>query len=315
MKFMGLNSVLFNHTGRLRSGWRFAVFVALFIVISGLIGVAAHWFLSSSNLDYGPGTPVFLATNGVLSLAAALLVGWVCGKLLEDLPFRALGSTFTPGWLRNLFVGLVLGAASISFAILIAVLFGGLSFRFNSEHSAPAITATVFGSLLIFIPAAAFEEALFRGYILQTFTRAGLAWLAIGLTAVFFGMVHLGNPGSGTISSINTAIAGIWFGVAYLKTRDLWLPFGLHLTWNWFQGSIFGVEVSGLTDFAAAPLLKEIDGGPAWLTGEMYGIEGGVAATIALIASTVAIYFLPGLKPGDEMLAMTSNENPRRSVS
>jgi membrane protease YdiL (CAAX protease family) len=256
-----------------------------------------------------------MAVSGALSLIAALAVGWICSRFLENLPFRSLGAAFTPGWMRNLLIGLLVGAASVSLAILIAVLFGGLSFQLNSEHTASAIAATVFGSLLVFIPAAAFEEALFRGYVLQTFTRAGLAWLAIGLTAIFFGMVHLGNPGSGVISSVNTALAGIWFGVAYLKSRDLWLPFGLHLTWNWMQGSIFGIEVSGLTDLAFAPLLREIDRGPAWLTGESYGIEGGIAATIALIVSTAVIYFLPIVRPSDEMLAMTSAENPTRSVS
>lgn len=312
---MGINSILYNQAGRLRSGWRFAVFLTLFIFIIGLVGALAYSVLSSANSDLAPGTPAFLAVNGLISLMIALLVGWICLRVLEDLPFRALGAAFTPGWLRNLIVGLVLGAASVSFAILIAVMFGDLSFRFNSEQTASAVAATVFGSLLVFIPAAAFEEALFRGYILQTFSRSGLAWLAIGLTAVFFGMVHLDNPGSGIISSINTAIAGVWFGVAYLKTRDLWLPFGLHLTWNWMLGAMFGVEVSGLTELVAAPLLKEIDGGPVWLTGESYGIEGGIAATIALIASTVAIYLLPGLKPSDEMLAMTSRENPKQSVS
>lgn len=315
MKFMGINAILFNQADRLRSGWRFALFVALFVFVSGLVGTIAYSVLSTSDSNLAPGTPIFMAVNAVLMLVAALLVAWICSRLLEDLPFRSLGAAFTPGWLRNLIVGLVIGASSVSFAILIAVIFGGLTFRFNSEHTTSAIAATVFGSLLVFIPAAAFEEALFRGYILQTFARAGLAWLAIGMTAVFFGVVHLGNPGAGAISSINTAIAGVWFGVAYLKTRDLWLPFGLHLTWNWMQGAVFGVEVSGLAELVAAPLLKEIDGGPAWLTGESYGIEGGIAATIALIASTVAIYSLPGLKPSDEMLAMTSHENPTRSVS
>jgi hypothetical protein len=76
--------------------------------------------------------------------------------------------------------------------------------------------------------------------------------------------------------------------------------------WNWVQGSIFGVEVSGVTAITSAPLLKEIDSGPAWLTGEAYGIEGGVLCTIALILSTVAIYFMPWLKADEELVALTS---------
>jgi len=75
----------------------------------------------------------------------------------------------------------------------------------------------------------------------------------------------------------------------------------LHLMWNWMQGAIFGIEVSGLTAIVHSPLLKESDHGPAWLTGENYGIEASVACTIALIVSTIAIYYLPFLKPSEEM--------------
>lgn len=128
-------------------------------------------------------------------------------------------------------------------------------------------------------------------------------------------MAHLGNANSNIVSTINTALAGIWLGAAYLKTRNLWFPFGIHLMWNWFQGAVFGIEVSGITQFTTAPILHEIDSGPAWLTGESYGIEGGIACTIALIVSMALIYFLPNLKPTDEMLALTSEEKPKQIKS
>jgi hypothetical protein len=109
-------------------------------------------------------------------------------------------------------------------------------------------------SLAVFIVGAAFEEALFRGYLLQTFARADLAWLAIALTSLFFAVGHLGNANATHLSTVNTALAGVWFSVAYLKTRALWFPFSLHLMWNWFQGAIFGIEVSGITSLTAAPI-------------------------------------------------------------
>ena len=134
---------------------------------------------------------------------------------------------------------------------------------------------------------------LFRGYILQTFIRSDLALFGVLLTSTLFATVHNANPSATTLSWINTFIAGIWFAVAYLKTRDLWLPTGLHLAWNWTQGSIFGVEVSGLKEIVKAPLMRESDAGPAWLTGGDYGIEGGVVTTVALVVSTVAIWLVP----------------------
>ena len=180
----------------------------------------------------------------------ALGIGWICGKFLEGLPFRALGAAFTKYWFKNLCMGLAVGAVSLVVVIAAAMIFGGLRFHLNSDYGSSAILVTLGVSFAVFAVAAAFEEALFRGYILQTFSRAGLAWMAIIMTSLFFALAHLRNPGANWISSLNTAIAGVWFGVAYLKTRDLWLPFGMHFIWNWVQGSIFGIEVSGLKGYS-----------------------------------------------------------------
>jgi len=81
--------------------------------------------------------------------------------------------------------------------------------------------------------------------------------------AALFASGHLGNPNASAFAWLNTFLAGVWFGVAYWKTGDLWFPFGMHLAWNWMQGAFFGIEVSGLTEITASPLLKEIDRGPS----------------------------------------------------
>jgi hypothetical protein len=161
---------------------------------------------------------------------------------------------------------------------------------------------------VIFAVGAAWEEALFRGYILQTFARSGLAALAIAMTSIFFGAIHAANPNPTALSIINTMLAGVWFGIAYLKTRDLWFVWGMHLMWNWMQGAFFGIEVSGMTNLVSAPLLRELDTGPVWLTGESYGVEGGIVTTIALIVSTIGIYFTPWLKADEEMIRWTSED-------
>lgn len=307
---MNLSEILYNEAGRPRSGWRFLIFLSLFIFFEVLLAAPMLALLPQLPVGFGQGTVSVLVVNSSLSLFLAVLFGWLCGKLLEDLPFRALGCALTENWLVNLISGLVIGALSIGFAVLIAVIFGGLTLSFNQTAGSSAILLTLGITFLVFSVAAAFEEALFRGYILQTFARAHLAWLSIGLTSVFFASVHLNNQNSNWISTVNTALAGVWFGVAYLKTRDLWFPFGLHLMWNWMQGAVFGIEVSGLKDIATAPLMRENDSGPAWLTGGDYGIEGGIACFIALISSIALIYFLPFLKPSAEMLALTSKETP-----
>jgi membrane protease YdiL (CAAX protease family) len=307
---MILHTVFFNSYGRLRSGWRFFIFLLLFIFFSAIFGLAAHTVLAKLPIGFSPEGLLFLLVNGSISLFLALGIGWICGKFLEGLPFRALGAAFTKYWFKNLGLGLAIGAVSLAVVIAAAMIFGGLRFHLNSDYGLAAILVTLGVSFAVFAVAAAFEEALFRGYILQTFSRAGLAWMAIILTSLFFALAHLRNPGANWISSLNTAIAGVWFGVAYLKTRDLWLPFGMHFIWNWVQGSIFGIEVSGLKDILRATLLQEVDTGPAWLTGGSYGIEASLTCTVVLTACTVFIYFAPFLKASDEMVELTGREQP-----
>ncbi|MBP6003011.1 MAG: CPBP family intramembrane metalloprotease [Pyrinomonadaceae bacterium] len=306
------NSILFDETGRLRSGWRVGIFLFAFIFFAIVLGSLGQIMIRMLAIDAVPGSPVFMVSNAILSLIPALFVGWMCGKLLEKLPFRALGAAFTRGWLKHFAVGLALGMATLGIAVFIAYVFGGMRFEFNTSDTTIAILGSLASAFVVFAAASAFEEILFRGYVLQTLSRSGLAWLAILLTSVFFGAVHFGNPDAGLISTANTILAGLWFSVAYLKTRDLWFAWGLHLMWNFAQGAVFGIEVSGLTALVKAPLLKEIDTGPHWLTGTTYGVEGGIVCTIALVVSIAAIWFLPILKPDPELLSMTS---PTTSLS
>jgi membrane protease YdiL (CAAX protease family) len=190
-----------------------------------------------------------------------------------------------------------------------------LSFTLDTAADKSSIAASLAISFVVFAVAAAFEESLFRGYILQTLTRADLGWLAIALTSILFGAAHLANPEATAVSTLNTALAGVWFGIAYLKTRDLWFPFGIHLMWNWAQGSVFGIEVSGMQEIGGSPLLQEIDRGPALVTGAHYGIEAAIPTTIAIVLSIASIYFSKFPKPNEELLAMTSKENAKPSVS
>ena len=285
-------NIFYGSDGKLRSGWRFAIFVLAFLFFGLVFGTAAIAIMSASG-SIQPNNGTVLVVNGIVSLAVALIVGWLCGKYLEGLPFEAMGASFSKGWAFHLLAGLAGGTITFAFGAGIGALTGGLSFSANSAAAAGAIASTLLISFVIFGAAAAFEEALFRGYILQTFIRSDLTLFGLVLTSTLFASVHNANPSASALSWINTFIAGVWFSVAYLKTRDLWLSTGLHLAWNWTQGSIFGVEVSGLTEIVKAPVMRESDAGPVWLTGGDYGIEGGIVTTIALILSTIAIYFLP----------------------
>lgn len=318
---MGPRKLFLNDNGRLRSGWRIILFVLVFLAIYQIMS-AVLW------VAYLVATPLFTRVPYAryfqdlvfrsLLLCSALLAGYLCNRVVEGLPWRALGLVLHRKWFRDFFLGSVVGLVSLSLAVAVALAGHGFRFDFPNTAALFATSRTLISSALLFVVAALAEEALFRGYPLQTLCRAGLMWLALLLTSLPFAAVHLGNPNVVPfVTFTNTALAGIWLGVAYLRTRSLWFPLGVHWSWNWALGSIFGLPVSGLK-LVSNPLLESVDLGPSWLTGGNYGIEGGAACTVALIISTVLIWRTRWISPDAELLRLTSQENPatpRRAIS
>ncbi len=293
LRSMDARKLFFDDKRHLRSGWRLCLFVVGFYICStlsfilllggmGLVLRRPIAELANSNL-------VFVLGHGSILISAAL-VGWGCGRLFEQLPFRALGCSLQPGWLKDLGIGSVVGAGSLLLAALLATATRSVHFSLD-QVSAGAIGETLAISALVFVFAAAAEEMLFRGYPLQTLTRANLPWLGVVLTSAAFASAHLGNPNIvPRLTFLNTALAGVLLAVGYLRSGSLWFPIGWHWSWNWMQGAVVGLPVSGINRIAPAPLLHAMNSGPDWLTGGAYGIEGGAACTIALLVSTAVIW-------------------------
>jgi uncharacterized protein len=328
---MQSSNFLYNDAGRLRSGWRLLIFTLVYLVILLILGVLFRLALA---LVPAQAAQAILKSawgwiaQAILLLVPAVLAGWGCGAKLEGLPFRALGWSPHMGWRRDLLLGSLIGAASLVAAWALASAPGGFRISFAAVSLFPMVAKTLVTAALIFILAGAAEEALFRGYPLQTLTRAGLAWVGILLTCIFFGWVHLSNPnipeGYALFSSpylsffnklfnipfLNTSLAGVWLGIAYLRTRSLWFPLGIHWSWNWTMGAVVGLPVSGISEITSQPLMRTLDQGPAWLTGGAYGIEGGLACTLVLIVSTLFIRRTRVVSATEEMLRLTDRENP-----
>jgi len=308
-----MRRIFLNDFGRLRSGWRVLLFIfAFFAVLFLLATVLRVAYLVLINV--GPTVPgqayVADAIFRLTMLLAALGAGYLCARLFEGLPWRSLGLTFHRRWLRDLLIGCAIGFAALAVAVGIATAAGGLRFSLGGSGSIVLIVRSLAGSAVLLFLAALAEEALFRGYVLQTFTRAQLTLLGVLLTSVPFALVHLSNPNVvPVVTFANTALAGIWLAAAYLRTRSLWFPLGVHWAWNWALGAFFGLPISGI-NLVSNPVLKGNDLGPAWLTGGSYGIEGGVACTVALVAFTFFIWRTSWVSADPELKKLTSEENP-----
>jgi uncharacterized protein len=309
---MHLRSIFINNVGRLRSGWRLLLYGAAVNAVFLVIGVAM-WAVYGLLVYVVPASRYGEFLQNLIFrftiLGCALLAGYLCAKFLEGLPWRSLGLTFHAQWFRDLLIGSVIGILSLAVGAGVAYAGGGLRFGLNSTNLLFGVSRSLLSSGFLFIFAALAEEALARGYPLQTLTRAHLTWLGVLLTSIFFATLHLANPNLIPIALLNTALAGVWLAAAYLRTRSLWFPLGVHWAWNWALGSLFGLPVSGL-HLVSNPLLIATDTGPNWLTGGSYGLEGGIAGTVGIVVSTLFIWRTKLVSANPELLKLTSEENP-----
>lgn len=132
------------------------------------------------------------------------------------------------------------------------------------------------------------EELLFRGILFRWVEEFAGSWIALAVTSALFGLAHILNPGATWFSSFAIAVeAGLLLGGAYMLTRSLWMPVGLHAAWNFAEGPIFGVPVSGGT---SAGLIRASINGPALVTGGAFGLEASVIAVA--VATSVGIAFV-----------------------
>jgi hypothetical protein len=121
--------------------------------------------------------------------------------------------------------------------------------------------------------------------------------VALWVTSIVFGALHLGNPNTSALGLANIVVAGLFLGVIYWKTASLWWATGAHLGWNWGHGFLADLPVSGL-ELIDAPLLEPALAGPAWVTGGAFGPEGSLVTTAVLALATIWIWRAPWLRPG-----------------
>jgi uncharacterized protein len=270
---------------RLRAGWRMAIFIGAMISIdSALLSVISGLFTRAGLIRSA------LLTE-FITYVVVFGVTWGMCVFIDRRPLRSVGFGVHERTLIELGQGLGLGALMMAVIFTVNVGSGLASFSFK-ELTVTEIASMSSWSIAEFTLVAFGEELLFRGYLFQTLAEGTSRVIAVLVFAVFFAFVHIGNPNATTFSLVNIAIAGVWLSAAYFKTRGLWLPMGLHFSWNFVQNHIFSFPVSGLS-MSDKQLGVLHDNGPAWLTGGTFGPEGGALATVVLIAGTLVIWYAP----------------------
>ena len=283
--------------GELRTVWR----ILLFLIATSLVLLPGLFFLSWTGLA---GSEL---AQRILFCSSVLVAGGFLTRFVNKKPFTAIGLYPGSRALRQGLLGCLLGFGMMAGIFLVELLAGFVTVQFR-PLAADALLLMLGTSAVMFFAAGAAEELLFRGYPFQSMMQ-GMTFLpAMLLVSVAFAAAHAGNPNITILALGNIALAGVWLSFAYLTTRALWLPIGLHFAWNFSQTTLFGFPTSGVAVHSDS-LLELAQSGPEWVTGGMFGPEGGILATIALAAGTWVIVKSPLFRKEEGIVTLDSVED------
>jgi membrane protease YdiL (CAAX protease family) len=282
-------NILLNEKQELRSGWKFAVYIALFLILWIASAVAISMVYARSNIPEGQLT--FLALNEFTLFVAAVGAMLLAVRFVDRRPLSAFGVGFLPYWRRDLGAGLIIAGGMLTVLMAGCYAFGYVSIRWTGRQ-VPA--STLFATFSILLLAAVAEELVFRGFPLQILVDGVGQWPAVLAMSVIFGAMHLSNPNASVLGSVNTVIAGILLSLAYVRTRSLWLPYGIHVGWNVGLGFLLGFPLSGLD---LASLWTTGIAGSDTILGGGYGPEGGLLATFIFASSAVIVSSSTSIRP------------------
>ncbi len=288
-------NILLNERDELRSGWKFLTYWFLFAVF-----VFAAGILAASTA--GPQTQLERLVFNMLPTIPAVAALFLMARFVDKVPVAAFGATLHEKWQSDFAIGIGVSATMLALLTLVNGMFGGVVMNWTASDAA---TKSLVVTPIVLIASAAQEELVFRGYPLQVLMRGIGVWPAILTMSTLFGFVHLYNPNGTVIGAVNTMLAGVMLSAAYLRTRSLWLPYGLHLGWNVGLGFILGYPLSGIN---IDSLWKTMAYGPKWLVGSDYGPEGGIVGSLVFIAGTVAIRRIRSLAVSPRLRALLSED-------
>jgi hypothetical protein len=206
----------------------------------------------------------------------------------RPLPLReVIGLPNRPTAREEWTIGAALGWGTVVLAVLPIAIFGALRVHFFTDLRSFLLVVT---NLLTLLVAALAEEIAFRGYPFRRLITAIGPVTATILMAMLFGLVHILNPNATGIGLLITMLAGVVLSLAWLRTHGLWLGWGLHFAWNASMGILFGLPVSGITDFST--IIQTDAFGRRWITGGRYGPEAAFFTVFACLVCIVALVLL-----------------------
>jgi membrane protease YdiL (CAAX protease family) len=295
---------------RLRAVWRLLLFSGLNLVaaltLQAILGIILGVIAAVSGVDLSNPqavqvsilrNPYLPALSAVVTLFATGLVTLLAVRI-DGRPLADFGFRFNGVWWRDFGFGLLLGALLMTVIFVVELAAGWVTITsvLNSTIPNQSFGTGLLLSLVLFFCVGIYEEMLSRGYQLRNMAegmrgkylnpRTALL-AAYVISSILFGILHAANPNASFISTLYLMTAGLLLGLGFVLTGDLAIPIGLHMAWNFFQGSVFGFPVSGMTIGASFIAIKQ--SGPEIITGGVFGPEAGLIGLFAIALGSFLI--------------------------
>jgi len=282
---------LFIYQGRLRSAWRLLLHTCMVLFFTFLFGIPLILIAGGAeNLASQPTGQGFTSFENRLFLISQLsfalgltLATYLARRWLDKKSFRSLGLELNRYAGFDLVAGILIAGCMMGAIFLFELVFGWLrieSYAWQTENLGE-LGQEILQVALLFLLVGWTEELLSRGYQLQNLVEGLNKPIGVILSSLIFTILHQANPSFTLSAFIGLFFAGLFFCLATYRFGNLWMPIGLHIGWNFFEGVVFGFQVSGLDNLPK--LIHQSVDGPAWLTGGAFGPEAGGILAIGLL--------------------------------
>ncbi len=281
------NTIFVSPDGRIRAGWRLLMQLVLALLLYIPLSLVASQ-LGGQNLQ-------IIAFGMAVTLSV-----WIAGMAFDKRPIKDFGLRVDAQWWRDCLTGFLMATLVMSLIVFFQWLMGWIEFTgFGWNRSSQRNFVTLLGGYVLAMAVVGFYEELWsRGYQLRNLTegfyngknRNAAGLIAIAISSLAFGFLHIGNPNVTLLGVVVIFLAGAMLALPYVATGQLGLSVGLHFAWNVVQGALYGLPVSGIR-FRQSVLQFEATGPEIW-TGGRFGPEGGILGVIGvllLIAMTWAL--------------------------
>lgn len=215
---------------------------------------------------------VILLSEVLMILVVVLYCRFIEKRKVDTMGFRK------KGMVSQYVIGMLGGFLFFTVSYLICVMTGSIHFDGMADHIAPLY---IIGYLAGYMIQGMAEEVLCRGYLFVSLARRHSLWYSILLSAVFFAALHGMNPGLSVLAVLNLILFGVFAALLLVKYENIWIVGAFHSIWNFVQGNLYGIQVSG-NSLQQSVFASTCNNSRSFINGGAFGMEGGLAVTLVL---------------------------------